>query len=171
MTTIEPAPSAAPPTPAATPIYKRWWFWLLLLPPVSCCCVGVGSAVAIPGVIRYIKQSKATEARTLLHDMSTGVQAHCAEFNRLPGAAGPIPATVPGPQRVAVNGGSDPGFAAIHFTPSEPVYYQYSIVTVGEGIELRAVGDLDGDGVLSHFTIACPRFCECQPMTTVDELE
>jgi hypothetical protein len=53
-------------------------------------------------------------------------------------------------------------WTAIGFEPEEPIRYRYSVATqvpgcagagrrTGAGLVLRAEGDLDGDGTLSHF--------------------
>lgn len=103
--------------------------------------------------------------------MASGASQICTSTGHLPGAAGPAPAVIPGPNKIGADTSAYPAFASIGFNPGAPVHYQYSIVVVAQGVELRADGDLDGDGIISHRVVRCSAACTCAPMTVENELE
>lgn len=172
----QPNPSLAPMTPGAAPAKAKMSTGVKLLigcailVPTSLCCVGMGSAVAIPAFLRYTRQSKTAEASTLLSELRTSVTARClAEQPTV--SAGPVPVT-PSADRQVADFGSDPGFTALQFAPPDPVYFSYSVISVGDGSSrLVAEGDLDADGIRSHFEIPCSAACECGELTIDQELE
>ncbi len=58
-----------------------------------------------------------------------------------------------------VDAAGNSGFACLHFTLDEPQYYMYSYATagssaVGDSFTASANGDLNGDGVMSTFSIS-----------------
>lgn len=141
-----------------------------LMVPLLVCCAGIGSSLAIPAFIRFVKGSKAAEAPLLLGQLRDRVQARCVE-GLPPVSAGPLPAA-PSADKQIVDFTTDAGFAALGFAPLEPVYFSYTVVGVDDGSAvLVAEGDLDEDGDTSSFTIACSAACECGEMSVVQELE
>jgi hypothetical protein len=163
------APASAPQKPKVSTSVKVL-IGCALMVPLFVCCAGVGSAVAIPAFIRFVKGSKAAEAPVLLGELSESVRARCAEG--LPTvSAGPLPQT-PVADKQSVDFGADPGFAALRFAPPDPVYFSYAVVSVGDGSSLLiAAGDLDEDGDTSRFTIECSAACECGEIRIERELE
>jgi hypothetical protein len=138
---------------------------------VACVGIGIVAAIAVPAFIGYIQRAKSSEAGSSLRQLRALVVRHCEERGVYPGTAGPLPA-VPGPVLQNVRFDSDPGFAAIGFDPGVAVYYSYAIVPRAAGVDLVARGDLDGDGMLSDFTIESREACACVPGVFVtDELE
>ena len=70
----------------------------------------------------------------------------------------------------------DPGFARIGYAASSPVRYSYQIEPSPADpsqLTLRALGDLDDDGVFSTHMLSCDlRTCACASSFQVaDELE
>ena len=163
------APAGAPQKPKMTKGVKVL-IGCALMVPLFVCCAGVGSAVAIPAFIRFVKGSKAQEAPVLLGELRESVRARCAEG--LPTvSAGPLP-EAPIADKQVVDFGADPGFAALRFAPLEPVYFSYAVISVGDGSSLLiAEGDLDEDGETSRFTIECSAACECGEIQIERELE
>lgn len=138
------------------------------------CVVSIVAAIAIPAFVRYVKRSKTAEAEMNVRALVVGAQLLC-EDDLQPGyptvPAGPLPAR-PSSMTQAPGFAADPTFAALGFTPIDPVYYSYSVVPDGVGgLTLRANGDLDDDGVLSTFESNCDASCACSPIHVVNELE
>lgn len=163
------APAAAPTKPKMSAGVKML-IGCALMVPIGICCAGAGSAVAIPAFIRYVKQSKATEAPILLGELRESVLARCHEG--LPTvSAGPLP-LAPGATKQQVDFSTDPGFAQLRFMQPDGVYFSYRVFSVGDGSSrLVAEGDLDDDGDTSHFEIVCSAACECGEMSVEHELE
>ena len=139
------------------------------------CVAGVLLAVFVPTFVRHLHTSKTAEASehlAELHRLSAAyyarrhpgtdghVRQHC-----LPEAAGPAPAT-PTVDPVAVDfaAAATPGastWRAIGFAPADPTRFSYALTPTTAGCDmpasppqvlvLAAEGDLDGDGVRSHF--------------------
>lgn len=132
--------------------------------------IGVLAAIAIPSFVGYMRRAKTTEATANLRTLAASEASYIESGQRIVTSAGPLPAS-PGQTKQLAAFASDPGFSALGFAPSDPVYYSYSIVpdpvTPGGAI-LRAQGDLDGDGLLSTFEIRCSRdaICDRTPSVT-----
>ena len=163
------APAGAPPKPKMSTSVKVIVGCALMV-PLFVCCAGVGSAVAIPAFIRFVKGSKAAEAPVLLGELRESVRARCAEGQPTV-SAGPLPETPVADKQVG-DFTTDPGFAALRFAPLDPVYFSYRVISVGDGSSrLIAEGDLDEDGDTSRFTIECSAACECGEILIERELE
>ncbi|MEO1271538.1 MAG: hypothetical protein AAFX99_25880 [Myxococcota bacterium] len=118
-------------------------------------CIGVVAAIAIPAFVKYIKQTKTSEAGLNLKMMGDGVVAYYQDKGKLPPSAGPTPNMVPKGTQVSVDADAwdAEGWKAIRFMVHKPVYYQYAMVNDGDTSMLSAKGDLDGDGVTSEFLV------------------
>jgi hypothetical protein len=139
-------------------------------------------AIGIYGVRRYLASAKTSEAKNTLGAIARGAMASF-EREGAPGAkralcksANPVPSTVPSGRKYqpATSPGSDyetgddtTGWACLRFSMTQPQYYQYGYTAGGpykgpahggpdpgpNGFEAWAIGDLDGDGVTSLFTL------------------
>lgn len=121
--------------------------------------LGVTSAVAIPAFMKYIRKSKTTEAVTNVKALHAGLSAYAAEKKRLPPSGGPTPplgACCQGGDQCAPNASLWKGepWSAIGFVVAESHYYSYEVETKGNAFTVRALGDLDCDGVYSTFEMA-----------------
>ena len=124
--------------------------------------VGIGSSLAITAVRRYLARSKGAEARNsvsvISKDLVAYVEAQPAGKRRFPPSAPLTPKDVPKGKRTALGpeAWKHPTWKAIQFELTEPVYYSYEIVTArdGKSAVVRATGDLDGDGVLSRYSLS-----------------
>ena len=131
--------------------------------------LGILAAIAIPAFIKYIRNSKTSEAKenlAYLYRESTTYYAgeRVAQGMggadippQFPGDAGPTP-PVPGPgMKTTAAAGAWEGqtWQALKFGLADPHYYCYTYVTSGSGagalFTARAEGDLDGDGTTSLF--------------------
>lgn len=138
-------------------------------------CGGIGAAIGIPAFTGYLARAKTAEASSNLRNLHTmaagyysnesfsgatvtaggGAQTACAVESA-------ITPTAPGPNKYILDPSSLPeSFTALGWSPADPLYYQYEIVSVGgcghsagENLySFRAYGDLDGDGVTSLYEL------------------
>ncbi|MEZ4466122.1 MAG: hypothetical protein R3F43_17135, partial [bacterium] len=125
--------------------------------PAGALMPGVLAAVAIPAFIKYIRRSKASEARVEVRRLAMAARAYHAEFGKLPAAAPPTPAEVPcgsgDPKPASPDLWAHPAWQALSFATPDNPRYQYSFEADATGFTARARGDLDCDGVLSTFEI------------------
>lgn len=142
---------------------------------------GVLPAVGIYGVRRYLARSKSSEAKNTIGAIARGAAA-AFERETVGGghtlckSAAPVPSVVPSGKKYQPNTaeGSDfetgddaGGWRCLKFAMTQPHYYQYGYSVGGpykgpavggpdpgpNGFEAWAVGDLDGDGVTSLYTV------------------
>ena len=121
--------------------------------------LGVIAGLVVPAFTNYIKRAKTAEAAVNLRMLADKVNEYYLRTGQLPSAAGPLPAS-PTMDDQVVDWSSDPVFAELGFAPSDPVYFSYFIVPGPRRVDLRARGDLNGDGEQSLFEIVVG---DCQP--------
>jgi type IV pilus assembly protein PilA len=141
--------------------------------------VGILSVLAIYGVRKYIANAKTAEARNSIGQISKDAAA-AVEREKGSGAVGTpgqtsaimrslcnsataVPAAVPQASKYQSQasdwgGDSSTGWACLKFTMDEPQYYQYNYQTTNTSsqngtFQAIAMGDLDGNGTDSTFTI------------------
>jgi type IV pilus assembly protein PilA len=150
--------------------------------------VGILAVLAIYGVRKYLANAKTAEARNSIGQIAKDAAAHyeqesmsgsilpmgsSAALSRAlcptePTSAG-IPAigsvagkkyqSSPADWNAGAAGGSNLGFACLHFVMDQPQYYSYMYTASGssnpgDSFVAIANGDLNGDGVLSTFSLA-----------------
>ena len=121
-------------------------------------CTGILAAVAIPSFITFTRRSKTVEARANLGAIRMGITARAMEVDRSQRLPASLPATPPAEYVSALKqawpSDADPGWGAIGFQPSEPLYYAYSVTSdpSTNTVTIEAVGDLDDDGTHSSFS-------------------
>lgn len=137
--------------------------------------LGVLAAIAIPSFVKYTRRAKAAEAETNVTMLGQAIVSRYEQQGALPA---PLPATpAPGCQRRPWPADAAPGWSELGFAPSAPLYYSYSIEPMpgGIGVWARAEGDLDCDGVFSHFersvTVGADRRPVVGPLIRTDETE
>jgi type II secretory pathway pseudopilin PulG len=112
-------------------------------------CTGTLAAIGIPSFMRYVRESKAAEARTNLSALR-GLAEHAE--GRI--ALGPTPPleTLGSEARAF---GDEPAWRALGFSPPTPVRYSYVVLRdpAAGTVHVEAVGDLDQDGLRSRFFI------------------
>lgn len=131
--------------------------------------IGIMAVLAIYGVRKYISNAKTAEARNALTQIAKhAVAAYESESedgkrHLCASASEPVPA-----DRSAIRGHSyrssradwerdakrDAGFACLKFEMIAPQYFQYEYEATATGFTARAHGDLNGDGLVSTFTIS-----------------
>jgi type IV pilus assembly protein PilA len=137
--------------------------------------VPVFLSLAIYGLRKYIANAKTAEARNSIAQIAKdaaaayeggaatthGAHALCASASR------PVPESIryvsgakyqSAPGDWSVDAAQNAGFACLRFSMDQPQYYMYSYhasgrSSAGDSFQARANGDLNGDGVLSTFTL------------------
>ena len=145
--------------------------------------VGVLAALAIYGVRKYVLNAKTTEARSAVFRLSKdattayarpkmagdvlALGAQTANDNSLClSAAASVPAAAESIQGSKYQsapsewsaGDINTGWRCLQFSINDPQFFMYSYTATvaggaGDTFAARAQGDLDGDGVLSSFTV------------------
>lgn len=143
--------------------------------------IGILAAIAIPAFVKYLKQTKTSEANLNLKTLGDGASAYFQVEHydgtgqimprQFPGAAdgsdvadtpfltGGVPAGTRVDLQVAANHNAENHpWKALKFFPSKPLYYDYTYTSVngagaGDQFTANALGDLDGDGVFSNFRL------------------
>ena len=129
---------------------------------------GAAAAIAIPAFIKYVRRSKASEARHNVRRIADGARTY-HEQHRKQGRRFAFPATTEWTPAVdCCKGGgkcapdavawSHPTWKALGFALTEPHYYQYRFVSEGKGKKARftalARGDLDCNKTHSTFRLS-----------------
>ena len=134
---------------------------------------GIMAAVAIPAFVKYQRRAKSAEAVMNVRKMYDGQAVYMESKSNEKGNenaslfAGSVPLTPGNPTQFMCKDGQSvryqpnaqtfdhPTWQALNFAPADPFYYAYEIQTAGTGKDthftVRAMGDLDCDGVLSTF--------------------
>ncbi|MCA9580291.1 MAG: prepilin-type N-terminal cleavage/methylation domain-containing protein [Myxococcales bacterium] len=150
--------------------------------------IGVLASVAIPTFEKFVKESKGSEAYSNVGLMARGATAYyyrdfaeqglssssyaqCTILEAIElNAFGLVPDFPITPEKKTADFAAVPTFAALGFTPSDPLYYHYAMdniannggadgmddycnVTDGELYVMYALGDLDGDGKVGVVSI------------------
>jgi type IV pilus assembly protein PilA len=146
--------------------------------------VGILAVLATYGVRRYLANAKTAEARNSVGQMARDAAAHyemesmpgsvlgggsTAALSRglCGGATANIPAAAPAGRKYQsaisewnADAATNVGFACLHFTMDQPQYYSYGYASTGtagaagDTFTCTANGDLNGDSVISTFSIA-----------------
>jgi type IV pilus assembly protein PilA len=118
--------------------------------------VGIEAAIAIPAFMKYVRRSKTVEATMNVRRLATAVAV------LPPDEAAKLSSsewTPPGRACDGVGGkfGVDASlwnaepWKTLDFAVETPAYYQYRVRRDGDGFTVEAQGDLDCDGIFSHF--------------------
>lgn len=121
--------------------------------------LGLLAAIAVPAFNRYVKRGKTAEATATVSSMyrlqlayyeNTQERTSATMFatcEQLPVAA-PSASNYPASATLWMNSSA---WNALGFVIDRPHYYQYATEGAASGFTTRAVGDIDGDTVLSTF--------------------
>lgn len=119
------------------------------------------AAIAIPSFLKYLYRSKSTEARVQVETLFELARAYYEKNKKLPATTKLTPEAGaccktedrkchPGPDTW-----SHPTWKTLGFAPADPHYYSFQFIRGGDGpggrFIVRAVGDLDCDGIFSTF--------------------
>jgi hypothetical protein len=160
-----PQPHRSPPH-AKKGGFPIWLIVVLVASVPLIAIVGLMATMGIYGTRRYIANSKSFEAMNALTQIGKDVTAayESAQPHRLcPSASRAVPdslAKVKGmkyqsaPGDWDVDKAAEAGFACFKFSMDQPQYFMYSYESSGGSFTATAMGDLDGDGIPSVFSIA-----------------
>jgi type II secretory pathway pseudopilin PulG len=119
----------------------------------------VTAAIAIPAFVKYVKRSKAAQARLTLTRLAQAVELHRLQTGALPAAAPLTPARSACPDgdgryTPRAEDWAHPTWQALKAMPEGTFYHRLSFQPAagGQDFTLTAVGDLDCDGAVSTFT-------------------
>ncbi len=130
---------------------------------------GIIAALASAGVVQYIAHAKTAEATTTLAAFENGSRVVFQTQTDVSGTGGgpfvhkfcpsataKVPADVPKSRRVSANWAGEP-WQCLRFTMTAQQYYQYDYQSSGTDTSAvyfaTAIGDLDGDEILSNFVL------------------
>jgi hypothetical protein len=135
--------------------------------------LGMGAAMAIYGVRKYIAEAKIAEARTVTRRIATRlVEAKLKKLTSLPA----VPAKFESVQGMKYQ--SVPAdwskWQTIQFSMESPQYFQYRVEAAkgGKAATVIAEGDLDANGKRSRFSLAIepdPKTRELRVAETLSE--
>lgn len=139
--------------------------------------IGIGTAVAIPAFMKYIRRSKSAQARLMLSQLFSKVTV--ARLEGKPLTAAPLtPALDPcadgrdGSYVSTPEMWRHPTWQALGFAPTGEQHYRYAVEPgEGQGFTVRAVGDLNCDGVLAEFASSADAEGRRQPEMVRNPLE
>lgn len=136
------------------------WVWVVIAVPLLFFLIGIGSALAIYGVRKYVAAAKEGEANAALVAWGDGLVRCAAEKGGLPDSAAPVPASLSAVSGHKYQSASTEWSADAHtcasFRLSGPQYFQYSWErrAADDGL-LDAVADINGDGTIdSHVQLS-----------------
>src|SRR5262245_18736384 len=123
--------------------------------------IGALAAVAIPNSLRYQLRARSSETLTHLKGIASTEEVYYAEHGTYVSVTTPVPAFLPGTQRVPWPGGTR--FNLIGWAPEGGVVFQYAVQaddTSGGGTLTRftaeTTADLDRDGVQAYYALIRP---------------
>jgi len=121
--------------------------------------LGVGSGLVVGAIERYLRVVKTSEARSAVWMIHSSLQAYAMNQKppRFPKSAPLVPQQVPAGNsyQSAETDWQQAGWKDIAFTWHSPQHYAFSFQTApgGRKVTVRALGDLDGDGVQAKFEL------------------
>ncbi|HEY6725737.1 MAG TPA: hypothetical protein VI197_17000 [Polyangiaceae bacterium] len=121
--------------------------------------LGLGTAMVVQAIERYLRMSKVMEARRAMYVIASSLREYAANQNppRFPASAPLVPPQVPAGSRYqSVEADwQQAGWKEIGFSWSPPQYYAFGFDTArgGRKVTVRALGDLDGDGQPAKFEL------------------
>jgi type IV pilus assembly protein PilA len=125
--------------------------------------IGILAAIAIPNFLNFRLKAKTSEAKSNLGAIRSTEVAYFAEWNWYVGGQAPVPVadrgTDPnGAQKVDWSAPAMYRFSILGFAPEGKVFFSYSLDGATDsydanGFTGHAIGDLDGDGQTSDFSV------------------
>ena len=123
--------------------------------------IGALAAIAIPNFQRYQMRTRSTETLTHLKGIATAQDTYFAERGTYVSVTTPVPAFVPGTQRVTWPSGTN--FHVIGWAPEGGVVFQYAVQADNPGggpgltrFTAETTSDLDRDGTQAYYALVRP---------------
>lgn len=144
-----------------------WIIGIIIVIPMLIAMLGVLSALGIYGVRKYLLAAKSAEAKVTIGRMAKNAAMAYDDNKALCSSAR---SSVPGSPTMIMGrkyqssaaewtaDGPGNGFACLKFSMPDPQYFMYSYRATGkdeagDSFQAKANGDLNGDGVLSEFSL------------------
>jgi len=128
---------------------------------ITVAIIGVLTAIAAPGFLRYQMRARSTEAVSNLKAISQVQAAYFAEYGSYVSVSTPVPPALPGAARAPWPSGSN--FDVLGWSPEGSVFHQYAVnadnTGTGSGLTrytAEAAADIDGDGLPSFYAFVRP---------------
>ena len=122
--------------------------------------IGILAAIAIPNFLNFRLKAKTSEAKSNLGAIRSTEVAYFAEWNWYVAGQGPVPVAdrSGNAQKVAWTSPAMYRFSILGFAPEGNVFFSYSLDGATDtydanGFTGHAIGDLDGDGQTSDFSV------------------
>ena len=121
--------------------------------------LGVGTGLVVGAIEHYLRVVKTSEARSAMWMIHSSLQAYAMNQKppRFPKSAPLVPQQVPAGSsyQSAPGDWQQVGWKDIAFTWESPQHYAFGFQTApgGRKVTVRALGDLDGDGVQAKFEL------------------
>jgi type IV pilus assembly protein PilA len=132
--------------------------------------IGILAAIAIPNFLNFRLKAKTSEAKSNLGAIRSTEVAYFAEWNWYVGGQTPVPMVNRGTNAngegkapwdgtgISDASGVTSRFSILGFAPEGNVFFSYSLDGVADSFDLNgftghAIGDLDGDGQTSDFSV------------------
>ena len=142
---------------------------ILAVAGVAVMMVGILAVLAIFGVRKYIANAKTAEVKNTLGQIAKDAVTAAERETLDPNDRGPCrSASSPVPREATsisgkkyqsdaaeweVDAQRNAGFACLHFSMTQPQYYQYAYEGSATSFQAIGRGDLDGDGHFSRYSI------------------
>jgi type IV pilus assembly protein PilA len=124
--------------------------------------IGILAAIAIPNFLQFRLKAKTSEAKSNLGAIRSTEVAYFAEWNYWVAGQSATPVGNRAGRTTKVAWVTTTNFSILGFAPEGAVFYDYQLQPTGAankyvvqstGMSIEAIGDLDGDSVLSSFTV------------------
>ena len=116
------------------------------------CVGGMLAAIAIPNFVKMQYRAKRAELPSNVDGIKTAELAYDAEFDQFVAVSAPHPRAIEALSKAQAPWGPGSAFETLAWYPDEMVRGTYWVEVSDTDFVVHGVADIDGDGVLSHYT-------------------
>lgn len=114
--------------------------------------IGILAAIAIPNFVKMQYRAKRAELPSNVDGIKTAELAYDAEFDQFVAVSAPHPRAIEALSKAQAPWGPGSAFETLAWYPDEMVRGTYWVEVSDTDFVVHGVADIDGDGVLSHYT-------------------